>query len=218
MPISGKVDPVAWHLYRRVGGAGGVRGEPDATATKRSNTRLRRSYSIESDFALQKDGACEKTVANCSYCAHGAPMSERAVVSAHTTTRARREATHSSHPRSRIITTSQRRSLRMLPVTAVESDAAGSCCGCLKDSSAIRYEIERQPKAADASSLPTARQDRRSAPARRGVRLVRDQGQRYLCLGPARLGRGLPSQDRRDSSAAGNEEAMRAQIAAATAS
>jgi hypothetical protein len=41
-------------------------------------------FDRERHLALQKRGAGEKTIANCGDCAHGAPMSERAVVCAHT--------------------------------------------------------------------------------------------------------------------------------------
>src|SRR3954463_331721 len=104
-----------------------------------------------------------------------------------------------------------------------EADAARPCHERLKVSPRFDHKIERQPKApdansTDASSLATARQDRRSAPARRRVGLVRDQGQRDLCLGPARLGSGLQSQDRRNQSASGEEEAMTTRSSPATAS
>src|SRR6186713_503142 len=41
-------------------------------------------FDRERHLVLQKRDAGEKTIANCSDCAHGARMSEKAVVSAHT--------------------------------------------------------------------------------------------------------------------------------------
>src|SRR5207237_9849619 len=72
---------------------------------------------------------------------------------------------------------------------------------------AVPTRIERrQPKAPDAKSLATSRHDRRIASPRRGVRLVLDQGQRNLRLGPAFFRSGLPAQDRRNQSATSNEK------------
>lgn len=143
---------------------------------KRPNTRLRGPYPLESGIRRSKARRGEKTVANCSDCAHGAAMSKSAIVCAYAAPR--------------LFT----RDVKRLVLRTVRS------------------QIERQPKAPDANSLPTARQDRGSAPPRRRVRLVRSQGQRDFCLGPARLGGELPSQDRRDLSTAGEEEAMNAPI------
>lgn len=63
-----------------------------------------------------------------------------------------------------------------------------------------------QPKVTDAKSLASPRQIGRVASPRRGVRLVFDQGQRYLRFGSAWLRSRLPSQDRRDRSAARAQE------------
>src|SRR6476619_4604680 len=63
-------------------------------------------------------------------------------------------------------------------------------------------------KVHDAKSLAPARQDRRVATARCGVRLVFDESQRNICIRSARLGGRLPAQDRRARSSAASQEEM----------
>ena len=73
---------------------------------------------------------------------------------------------------------------------------------------AVPNRIERRkPKAPDAKSLATSCHDGRIASSRGGVRLVFDQGQWNIRLGPAFFRSGLPAQDRRNQSAAGRKKA-----------